>query len=64
MKKQELKQALQSVLTLSEDGKYDLLPVYADPQLFNAITDTLAEGYAGKVDYILMKVKVESEKLA
>jgi len=53
MKKQELKQALQSVLTLSEDGKYDLLPVYADPQLFNAITDTLAEGYAGKVDYIV-----------
>ena len=49
----ELKQKLQSVLTKSEDGKYDLLPVYADPALFAEIVEELAAGYEGQVDYVV-----------
>ena len=49
----ELKQKLQSVLTKSEDGKYDLLPVYAESALFAEIVEELAAGDEGQVDYVV-----------
>ena len=47
----ELKQKLQDTLVQGEDGRRDLLPVYADPELFSDIVAALARGYEGKVDY-------------
>ena len=41
---------LRGSLVKSEDGKYDLLPVYANSELFNEIVSEIASGYEGKVD--------------
>ena len=49
----ELKQKLQDTLVQGEDGRRDLLPVYADPELFSDIVAALARGYEGKVDYVV-----------
>ena len=44
---------LRGSLVKSEDGKYDLLPVYANSELFNEIVSEIASGYEGKVDYVV-----------
>lgn len=51
----ELKQKLQDTLVQGEDGRRDLLPVYADPELFSDIVAALARGYEGKVDYVVAR---------
>lgn len=44
---------LRENLVKSEDGKYDLLPVYADSKLFNDLVTEIASGFEGKVDYVV-----------
>ena len=44
---------LKEVLVKSEDGKYDLLPVYADPGLFNELVEEISKDYEGKIDYVV-----------
>ncbi|MBQ4289292.1 MAG: adenine phosphoribosyltransferase [Clostridia bacterium] len=48
-----LTERLRGSLVKSEDGKYDLLPVYANSELFNDIVSEIASGYEGKVDYVV-----------
>lgn len=53
MTENEVRELLNEILIRDEDGKCDLLPVYANRELFSSIVDILSEGFEGKVDYVI-----------
>lgn len=46
----ELADKISHRIPLHSHGRYDLLPIFSDPELFNEIIDHLIKPYIGKVD--------------